>query len=435
MEFRISGLAYSIKCLNDTYPEKAHILIKQLDTQDIIDRSYTSTIVCISNALVELNTILPRYHLGTNIFNACDLEIISKKLDNARFEHIGKSLSEFRKVDPILTKKLYLNLNVNRISENAHKVSFKAIGKTLNELKIIEKEFDVTKYAKSKIILDSIPDKILLSKAEKVSLEGLGRALNELKNIDSSKMMSILNNIDNRIIIGGIEKNSLLQIGHTLSELRKINFRKVREIFFQCDSKLLAYKITEHGFSINQISYALYQFQKIDQNRIKLKEILSNIQTNYFIKKIKKVDFNKFCISLEYLNAVDRNLVQEVLNNIPFDIIYEKASKESFEILGTSVNKLFYINSNYAKLIVDKIDWISKLKSGPTIRFDKFGNSLNHLYIINNQKVVELYKSIDFDFILKIARTSSKSELNQGLNKLMILDHDLTNRIQTLIVT
>ena len=435
LELRISGLAYCLKCLNDTYPEKAQHLIKQLDTQDIIDRSLSSSIVCISNALVELNSILPKHHLGANVLKAFDVEILSKKLENARFEHIGKSLSEFRKVDPFITKRLFFNINVNLIAENAKQVGLKAIGKTLNEIKTIEKYLNILEdMAKSKIILNSIPDTILLSKAGEVGLEGIGRALNELKNIDTSKIIRIFKRIDNKVIIKEIEKIPLLQIGHSLSELNKIDTNKVREIFFQCDSKILAYKITEPGYTINQISYALYQFYKIDQRKIKLKEILSSVQTNYFIKKFKNVDFNKFCISLEYIYKIDRYIVKEVLNAIPFEDVYHKANRESFETLGTSLIKLYHIDCIYAKAIFDKIDWLNKLTSGPTIGFDMFSNTLNHLYIIDSAKTTELYKSINFDFILSIARISSLEKFKQGIRKLRIIDSSLTIKIQTSII-
>ena len=429
-EFSISGLAHSLMCLNATYPEKAQSLTQTLDISDIIKSSKNSNIVSISNALIEMNKANQIHKLGSKVYANFDITILVDKINKARFEHVGKSLSELRKIQPGKTKIIYDQLDINRILKNAQKVGLKALGKTLRELNVLERELRIKGTFKSELIYKSISDEQLLKKTEIVSLEGLGRALSELKDINFSKTKRVYRKIDTARFVNEIAHVRLHQIGHTLSELRNIDRYKTREIFYQCDTKRLTYRITDQSLSIQQISYALLQFYKIDTNKNKLNEIIQGVQVDYFVKKFRQASFANFCIALDALNKVDDKLILNVLNKIPFDTINEKATKEKFENLGRSLNKLFFVNEEYARKILNCLHWNRIVMKGPTLRFDKFGDCLSNLFIVDNNNVVEIFRSIDFDFILKMAKNAGKSELLQGLSKLKLIDSVLIEKIE-----
>ena len=223
-EQRLSGLSYSLTCLMATFPEKAETLTKQIDLSDISSRTSSSNIVLISNSLIELNKASPQYKLGTKVFLNLDLKLLIDKINSARFEHIGKSISEFRKLDKYKTKNIYRRLDIERLKRNAKQVNLKALGKTLNELNILENELKIYNYKLSKEIYTNISIDLLLEKIKTVSLEGLGRALNELKNIDPIKTKNIFKQIDMNYLKEEFLKVKLHQIGHTLSEFKKIDF-------------------------------------------------------------------------------------------------------------------------------------------------------------------------------------------------------------------
>lgn len=415
----LAGISVGLIKLSRTASEKASEVIKHFSLEELSESARKTKLNLLANSLRELDKLTGQSTIGRKLyFNMEDEELISK-IEESSLAHIGKSFSELFYVDQQKTISLFNKIDKKIIANKISGSDIKYISKAMSEFNKIDPKY-------SSLIYQAMDNDLLISKLYKTSAEGLGRSLNEFNNINIEKTKKLFDRLDIDHIIKLLNISTIEQVAHSLSEMFLVNEGKTKQIYYSIDTRTYLNKIHNKNTSLQKLGNALKNFRKMDEQKTKLKEIISAISHSLFSKRAKSIDFNKLCISLSDISIVDRDLAINIFIGIPEKDILVKAQNEKLQNIGRSLTKLKSIDRELTEKISSSIDWHKTLLKGKNITLAQIANSLSDLNKSDKYLAKNIYESLEIDFLTRLATKSETSSLRHSLRKLRKVDEKKT---------
>lgn len=418
----LASLSVALIKLNKTESEKAAEIIKNFSIDELTESARKTKFNLLANSLRELDKLTGQSIIGRKIYFRLNDEELIPKIEESSLAHIGKSLSELFYVDQKKTTELFKKIDKKLVAKKISESDIKYISKALSEFSKIDPKY-------SSVIYQSMDNELLISKLYETSAEGLGRSLNEFNSINIEKTKNLFERIGPDHIINLLSISTIEQVAHSLSEMFLVNEEKTLKIFYAVDTQTYLHKIHNINTTLQKLGNALKNFRKIDEQKIKLKEIINSINPNIFSKRANSIDFNKLCISLSDISMINRELALNIFKGIPKRDILVKAQDEKLQNIGRSLSKITSFDKDLAKRISSSIDWHKILLKSKNISLAQISNSLSDLNTSDKHLAKNIYNTLEIEFLTKLATKSETSSLRQSLRKLRNVDEHRTKKI------
>jgi NAD-dependent SIR2 family protein deacetylase len=331
---------------------------------------------------------------------------------------------------------LYQELDKNNFFQiKVKEAPIQHISNSFSNLKKLDSE-------RTKEILNSIDDEILLEKIEDAKSEDLYSAISELKSLSPNKIENIINkrSIDTKSI--NLKKLDLRRITFKIKTLshkdaldlfisnnaiirEKLKSESVKEVVLFFDTlndnyfkecKLLFESIEDENFSnsissqnLTLLSLTLRVFNTL--NKEKTKNILNKLNINLIQNKLENSDLNHIKSILFTLKDVDFRLSKKLLSILSDELLLSKFMDSDILNLAESAEYISKIDQERIKRIVQLIDnkIITNKIDETEFTFQKFGNAMSKLIVFDFDKFTQAARKADIENL--------SDKISESLNK------------------
>lgn len=319
---------------------------------------------------------------------------------------------------------------------------------------------------RTKAILESIPDELLLAKLEKSSDGDAYSALGELASISPEKIESIkksrkveyksedfekldlraiilklktgskesaISTVRNeeKIIIDKLSKESIKEVAIFLSNLSELSDKLSKQLFLKLNDDSLKLRIEKENF--NQIGIAINLFTKLDKN--KTFKICEELDFDQIAKKTEKLNLAAIQNGLREINGSNNFLAFQLFNRLTNDFLKLKFEQADFHSVGEAASNLIKINKKKTieiiKLIPD--EFFRTLISDSDYTYQQFATTIEKLTQIDFGRFANITRNSDTEKIAsKILASINKTGQQIFIHHfptLANIDWKITNKI------
>jgi|GEM_PF-4967395 len=239
------------------------------------------------------------------------IESLLGKLEQADFQAIGKALNELKLVNADKAAALFAAADNPLLLGKLEQANFQAVGKALNELKLVNAD-------KAAALFAAADDNILLGKLEQADFQNIGNALNELKLVNSAKAAALFASADDTLLLGKLAQANFQAIGRALNELKLVNSAKAAALFAAADDTLLLGKLEQTDFA--NIGNALNELKLVNPDKAAALYDKTDIST--LTEKVLRgrLGFIQIAAPFSQLRQINPEKTQAVFNSVKISL-------------------------------------------------------------------------------------------------------------------
>jgi len=319
------------------------------------------------------------------------------KIQEAPIQHISNSLSNLKKIDSERTKNILETIDNDILLQKIGNAKSEDLYSAINELKAISPE-------KIELIIGQRKVNTNLIELEKLDLRRISYKINTLSHKDALDLFIS----NNELIRSKLKTESIKEVVIFFDTLSKNHFNECKALFESLDNEELSNRISLQN--LNLLSITLRVFNSL--NRGKTKKILNQLDNNILENKLENSSLNEIKSILFTLKDVDFKLSKKLLSLISDDLLLNKFTSSDISTLAESAEYISKIDFEKTKRILKKIDnsIITKNIDENDFTFQQYGNAMSKLILFDFDKFCQAARNSNIEILSeKISSTLNKT--------------------------
>jgi hypothetical protein len=250
-------------------------------------------------------------------------------------------------------KEIFINVENRIIIDGVCQNSFR-----ITDFQSIFKEFYRVDYSKTRLILDNIPNDVLIEKATRFgfSARKTSQALNALNSISKHKIVEVC-----KILFEQIQfKKSMLALSATDLANAYADFLQVDKELTETNFKDLISNIPKGKLMRDDISGFSDGLRRIHRfNKLTIKDKVIQTFESHLIENISHFRLRQISICFRNLKHINDSYAEELIKRIPIEIMEQKCKEiDSQENLNGSLGEIKTVSLDYWNLLTKKIGYV-----------------------------------------------------------------------------
>jgi len=319
------------------------------------------------------------------LYNELDKDDFFKlKINEASIQHISNALSNLKKIDSERTKQILDSINNDLILSKIESANSEILYSAISELKAISPE-------KIDSIIRKRTVKTALIDLSKLDLRHITYKIKTLNQKDGVELFIS----NNEIIREKLKKESIKEVSLFFEILNVIYFKQCKSLFDSLDNDHLSHNISIQDLTI--LSITLRVFNKL--NKEKTKRILERLDNKLIQEKLNKSNITQIKSILFTLKDVDFKLSKKILSLLSDELLLSKFIESDILIIAESAEYISKVDYSRIENILQQIDnkLITKKINEKEYTFQQFGNAMAKLTLFDFDKFCQASREADIE--------------------------------------
>lgn len=344
--------------------------------------------------------------------------ITSTELNEAEKESIKESL------EIILERNSFFQFN--DIKDYDEKKEFLGKLRIDGVSRVLKNIYSNISWEESKFLYGEIDkDNFFLSKIEKAPIQHISNALTNLNTVDSVRTKAILESVPNELLIKKLETSKDGDAYSALGELASISPEKIESIKKN-----------------RNVEYNPEDFEKLDLRALVLKlktvskesatKIIRN-EESLIIEKLSKESIKEVAIFLSNLSELSEKASKQLFIKLNDESIKKRIENENFNQIGIAINLFTKLDKNKTFKICETLDFDELAKKTEILNLASIQNGLREINGSNNYLAFQLYNRLSNEFLKSKFEQADFQSVGEAASNLIKINRQKTIELIQLI--